>query len=172
MASSNGSGENNSAVEAISSLGQIDVEPCWDESSLVPDLSLAPVLDIQENTLWDDDQFGLPMMFPSVSVPMDVPPDAWELLAYYRDRVVSLLSPLNAARHKSPWNHLILPTAMNVLAEKSMGGTVTAARSALLNAILATSAFHRRASGGEYWQTTAECYQKQAQQDLLRCFQR
>ena len=53
-----------------------------------------------------------------------------------------------------------------------MGGAVTATRSALLNAILATSAFHRRVSGGEFWQVTAEGYEKQAQQDLLRGFQR
>jgi len=61
---------------------------------------------------------------------------------------------------------------MNVLAEKSMGDTVTATRSALLNAILATSTFHRQVSRDGYWQVTAECYQEQARQDLLHGFQR
>ena len=165
------SGDQSPNVEAISALGQIDAEPCWDENLL--DLSLGPILDTQgENESWGDDHFEFPVLFPSVPGPMDLTPDAWELLSYYRDRVVPLLSPLNSAHHKSPWNHLILPTAMNVLAEKSMGGIVTATRSALLNAILATSAFHRRVSGGEFWQVTAEGYEKQAQQDLLRGFQR
>lgn len=160
-------------AESISALDQIDVEPCWDENSLALDLSLDPVLEVQdENEPWNDDPFEFPTLFPGVSGPMDLTPDAWELLSYYRDRVIPLLSPLNSAHHKSPWNHLILPTAMNVLAEKSMGVTVTATRSALLNAILATSAFHRRVSGGEYWQVTSESYQKQAQQDLLGGFQR
>lgn len=169
----NGSSDKSPNVEAISALGQIDAEPCWDENLLTLDLSLGPVLDAQtENESWGDGQFEFPVLFPSVSGPMDLPSDAWELLSYYRDRVVPLLSPLNSAHHKSPWNHLILPTAMNVLAEKSMGGTVTAMRSALLNAILATSAFHRRVSGGEYWQVTAEDYEKKAQHDLLHGFQK
>ena len=161
-------------MEALDSLEQTDGELCLDRDVFASQLSIDPVMSNQDvDYSLDYSRLDDPWLFPTLSLPMDTSPDSWELLSHYRDRVVPLLSPLNV-HGKSPWHHLILPAAMNVLAEMAMGSTVSAARSALLNAVLATSALHRhrRSSAGEHWEMKAAYYQKQAQQDLLYCFQK
>lgn len=159
-------------MEGIDSFEQADGELCLDRDVFASHLAIDPVLGSQDvDYSLDSARLEDPWLFPSLSLPMSTSPDSWELLSHYRDRVVPLLSPLNV-HGKSPWHHLILPAAMNVLAEMAMGSTVSAARSALLNAVLATSALHRRSSAGEYWEMTAAYYQKQAQQDLLHSFQK
>lgn len=156
-------------MEAIDSLEQTD-EVCLGRDVFASQLAIDPILGSQDvDYSLDSTRLEDPWLFPSLSFPMNSSPDSWELLSHYRDRVVPLVSPLNV-HGKSPWLHLILPAAMNVLAEMTMGSTVSAARSALLNAALATSALHRRSSAGEYWEMTAAYYQKQAQKDLLHCF--
>lgn len=157
-------------MEAIDSLDQTDGELCLDKDVFASQLAIDPLLGSQDvDYSLDSARLEDPWLFPSLSLPMNTSSDSWELLSHYRDRVVPLVSPLNV-HGKSPWLHLILPAAMNVLAEMTMGSTVSAARSALLNAALATSALHRRSSAGEYWEMTAAYYQKQAQKDLLHCF--
>lgn len=158
-------------MEAIDRLEQADGELCLDRDIFASQLAIDPVLGSQDvDYSLESARLEDPWLFPTLSLPMNTSPDFWELLRHYRDRVVPLLSPLNV-HGKSPWHHLILPAAMNVLAEIPMGSTVSAARSALLNAVLATSALHRRSSAGEYWEMAAAYYQKQAQRDLLHCFQ-
>lgn len=102
------------------------------------------------------------------------PGDSWLLLSNYRDKVVPLLSPLNSSA-KSPWHHLVLPCAMNTMAEMTMGGTTNYARSALLHTLLATSASHIQLSSfscpGESWNLTVHYYKQRARNDLRRCLQ-
>lgn len=98
--------------------------------------------------------------------------DSWFLLSNYRDNLIPLLCPLNLYQ-KSSWHHIILPMAMNTMAQMMMGGSVSFACSALLYSLLATSALHLQGEfPGDYIESSAEFYQKHARPDLRQCFQK
>lgn len=158
------------STEVTSGVDRMEAEPDWDGQLIAMDLSI-DLDNIDGDFPWDSDALADPLLLPSLSPPITGSTDAWELLSYYRERVIPLLSPLNS-QSKSPWHHLILPTAMNAMGELSMGGSVTGARSALLHAIMATSVLHRGPAADLFWELTAENYQKQAQKDLLFCFEK
>lgn len=149
---------------------QMEAEPDWDGQLTAIDLSI-DLDNIDVDFPWDSGALADPLLLPNLSPPITGSTDAWELLSYYRERVIPLLSPL-ISQSKSPWHDLILPTAMNAMGELSMGGSVTGARSALLHAIMATSVLHRAPAADLFWELTAENYQKQTQKDLLCCFQK
>jgi arginine metabolism regulation protein II len=70
--------------------------------------------------------------------------EAWFLLSHYRDKIVQLVCPMRPGEN-TPWISLLLPCAMNALAELTMGGTPTDAQLALLNGLLVASALHIKA---------------------------
>ncbi|KAH8424022.1 fungal specific transcription factor domain-containing protein [Aspergillus melleus] len=138
--------------------------------------SVARLYETYENTHFDALDGPIPFhsfLFPNPQGSR-FPGDSWLLLANYRDKVVPLLSPLNPSA-KSPWHHLILPCAMNTMAEMTMGGTTSHARSALLHALLATSASHIQLSSftspEDSWNLTSHYYKQRARHDLRRCLQ-
>lgn len=88
-------------------------------------------------------QFNLPTPTP---IPIPSPtedPKSWLLLSYYRDRIIHLISPQqHLDANNDPWSGLVMPCAMTAMAELTLGGVPSYACLALLNALLATSAFH------------------------------
>ncbi|KAL5362530.1 hypothetical protein BJX96DRAFT_186088 [Aspergillus floccosus] len=104
-----------------------------------------------------------------------LPEDSWPLLANYRDRVIPLLAPLNNNK-KSPWHHIILPCAMNTMAEMTIGGSTSHARTALLYTLLATSATHVQLSSssvpGEGSAPPVAYYKQRARHELKTCLQK
>lgn len=156
--------------EVVSGTDQMEAEPDLDGQLAVMDLPIG-LDEINVDFSWDSGALADPLLVPSPSPATTGSTDTWELLSYYRERVIPLLSALNAGS-KSPWHHLILPTAMNAMGELSMGSPITGARSALLHAILATSVLHQGPAAGLFWELRAEDHQRQAQKDLLSCFQK
>ncbi|KAF9893673.1 hypothetical protein FE257_009841 [Aspergillus nanangensis] len=116
-----------------------------------------------------------PRLFYPIHQSSRLPEDSWFLLANYRDRVIPLLAPLNTTK-KSPWHHLIFPCAMTTLAEITMGGTISYARSSLLYILLATSATHVQLASsspaGELSAITIQYYKQRAWHDLKCCLQK
>ncbi|KAL4893151.1 hypothetical protein BDV59DRAFT_193326 [Aspergillus ambiguus] len=104
-----------------------------------------------------------------------LPEESWPLLTNYRDRVIPLLAPLNSDK-KSPWHNIVLPCAMNTLAELAMGGLPSHARSALLYTLLATSATHIQLTPSvipaEIMGISVAYYKKRALHDLKYCLQK
>lgn len=91
--------------------------------------------------------FNLPTPTPIPSPPTE-DPKSWLLLSYYRDRIIHLISPQqHLDANNDPWSGLVMPCAMTAMAELTLGGVPSCACLALLNALLATSAFHLHASG-------------------------
>lgn len=149
---------------------EVEAGPDLDEQLAIMDLPI-DIDGINVDLPWDGEALADPILLPSPAPPTCGYTDSWELLSYYRERVIPLMSPLNV-ENKSPWHHLILPAAMNAMGEFSMGSVVIGARSALLHATLATSVLHRGPAAGIFWELTADDHQKQAQKDLLYCFQK
>lgn len=76
--------------------------------------------------------------------------EAADLLRYYKEKVIRVPSG-SSTRRKSPWEILVMPSAMQTFAEMSVFNTASPARLATLHALLANSAFHLHASdkGGQ-----------------------
>ena len=68
-----------------------------------------------------------------------------------------------------------MPCAMTTMAELTIGGTASHARLALLNALLATSAFHLHASSrgvtAEEWMVSGDGYTVNARRHLEGCLE-
>lgn len=107
-------------------------------------------------------------------------PKAWLLLSYYRDRIIRLIS-LRQQQHpqhdevNDPWSSLVMPCAMTTMAELTIGGPASHARLGLLNALLATSAFHlQNPSTGltaDEWMMAGEEYTEIARGHLEACLE-
>lgn len=105
---------------------------------------------------------------------------AWLLLSYYRDRIIRLIS-LRQQQHpqhdevNDPWSSLVMPCAMTTMAELTIGGSASHARLGLLNALLATSAFHLQNSStgltADEWMVAGEEYTKRARGHLEACLE-
>lgn len=121
-----------------------------------------------------------PLEIPSsLSLPNE-DPKSWFLLSYYRDHIMRLISPLQHHDHLSsdPWNSLVMPCAMATMAELTLGGNANHAPLALLNALLATSAFHLHASSSRgsaasavarEWMVSGKEYTARARGHLAAC---
>lgn len=115
----------------------------------------------------------------SLSLPNE-DPKSWFLLSYYRDHIMHLISPLQHHGHTTsdPWNSLVMPCAMATMAELTLGGNANHAPLALLNALLATSAFHLHASSSKgsaasavarEWMVSGKEYTARARGHLTAC---
>ncbi|KAI9933129.1 hypothetical protein MW887_007600 [Aspergillus wentii] len=135
---------------------------------------------------YSDDVFGLPSsigretFISSPEVPSSVTPlqnlapkDAPFLLSYYKNTVITMFSPVS--NKKTIWHIIHLSSAMNSLAQMTMGEWPGNAPLCTLYAILATSAFALRISAPygsyKYWQQKAEGYTMQAQTYLKLALQ-
>lgn len=121
----------------------------------------------------------------SINLVTNDDPKSWLLLSYYRDRIIRLISPLPQQHHHNtdaagnndndPWGSLVMPCAMTTMAELTIGGTASHARLALLNALLATSAFHLHASSrgiaAEEWLVSGDGYTVAARRHLEGCLE-
>ena len=121
----------------------------------------------------------------SINLVTNDDPKSWLLLSYYRDRIIRLISPLPQQHHHNtdaagnndndPWSSLVMPCAMTTMAELTIGGTASHARLALLNALLATSAFHLHASSkgitAEEWLVSGDGYIVAARRHLEGCLE-
>lgn len=114
-------------------------------------------------------------LYHSIPLGMRLPEDTWALLANYRQRVIPILTPFGSSQ-KSPWHHLMLPCAMNAMAEISMGGSTSYARSALLYTLITTSARQVELSSStpptvDIWTSAVQFYKQRARHDLKCCLQ-
>lgn len=115
-----------------------------------------------------------------IMFPVNEDPKAWLLLSYYRDRIIRLISlrqqqhpQHSGAETSNPWSSLVMPCAMTTMAELTIGGSASHAHLAILNALLATSAFHllNSSSGltAEEWMVAGEEYTVRARGHLNAC---
>lgn len=107
-------------------------------------------------------------------------PKSWLLLSYYRDRIIRLISLRQQQKSQrdevnDPWSSLVMPCAMTTMAELTIGGLASHARLGLLNALLATSAFHlQNSSAGmtaDEWMMAGEEYTERARGHLEACLE-
>lgn len=157
---------------------------CPVEETLFDDLDL----DLNSPLAWhaQPQQQPSPSSSPrSMNLVTNDDPKSWLLLSYYRDRIIRLISPLPQQHHNNtdaagsndndPWSSLVMPCAMTTMAELTIGGTASHARLALLNALLATSAFHLHASSrgatAEEWMVSGDGYTVTARRHLESCLE-
>ncbi|KAJ5795864.1 transcriptional regulator family: Fungal Specific TF [Penicillium psychrosexuale] len=99
--------------------------------------------------------------------------EGWNLLSHYKDRIVPLISPLCLGK-ETPWMSLVIPCAMETLADLMLNGSPNHARLALLNAVWSTSAFHLGNNSMAYvqqWTLSAARYLARAQYHFQRCME-
>lgn len=101
--------------------------------------------------------------------------ETWSILSHYRDRIGPLISPFGQGQETS-WMKLVMPCAVQALGELTMGGSVTHARLALLNAVLSTSAFHlgntrSESPSAERWTPVGDNYLQRAQHHFICCLE-
>lgn len=84
--------------------------------------------------------------FPSLEISggTSVPPEAADLLRYFKENVISLSFPLKNCR-KCPWQAVHLPAAMSAFAELSVHHTTSHTRLSLFYSLLAASCLHKYA---------------------------
>ncbi|CRL17404.1 Protein of unknown function DUF3468 [Penicillium camemberti] len=99
--------------------------------------------------------------------------EGWSLLSHYKDRIVPLISPLRRGK-ETPWMSLVIPCAMETVAELMLNGSSNHARLALLNAVWSTSAFHlgnNSVACLEHWKASGGIYLTRAQYHFQRCME-
>lgn len=158
-----------------SALFSDNISPCTD-SHLMPDANAIAMNNDEEDSYFQQMQdFALQINpSPLLSNTSPLSEDSWPLLANYRDRVIPLLAPLNT-NEKSPWHHIVLPCAMNTMAEMAMGGSTSHARIALLYVLLATSATHVQLSSSSIPKGSGHAvayYKQRARHELKKCLQK
>ena len=182
-------GEHEESVMSISQIqepGDRDPSPgllsrlCPVEETIFDDLDL----DLHSPLTWNAQPQQQPSPSPrSIDLVTNDDPKSWLLLSHYRDRIIRLISPLPQQYHHNtdaaggndndPWSSLVMPCAMTTMAELTIGGTASHACLALLNALLATSAFHLHASSrgatAEEWMVSGDRYTVTARRHLEGC---
>lgn len=96
--------------------------------------TLLPLLDLSST----------PLPSLEISEKTSIPPEAADLLRYFKENVVSLSFPLKNCR-KCPWQAVHLPAAMTAFAELSVNHTTSHTRLSLFYSLLAASCLHKYA---------------------------
>lgn len=96
--------------------------------------TLLPLLDLSST----------PLPSLEISEKTSVPPEAADLLRYFKENVISLSFPLKNCR-KCPWQAVHLPAAMTAFAELSVNHTTSHTRLSLFYSLLAASCLHKYA---------------------------
>ncbi|KAH8651370.1 fungal-specific transcription factor domain-containing protein [Xylariales sp. PMI_506] len=104
-----------------------------------------------------------------------IPAHAECLLRYYREGVLSPVSPSNGKR-TSPWQLYLLPCALETFAELCLWNTTSHARHSILYSLLSNSAFHlgrsvKGPSGETKWREVAIRHQDDAKIHLQKALQ-
>lgn len=103
--------------------------------------SLLPPLDL---TYQSTSLSLTPLPSLEISASTSVPPEAADLLRYFKENVISLSFPLKNCR-KCPWQAVHLPAAMSAFAELSVHHTTSHTRLSLFYSVLAASCLHKYA---------------------------
>lgn len=100
-----------------------------------------------------------------------LPPHAADLLGYLKTEVLEK-SNSPSSRGMSPWKILLLPCALETVAELSLWNTTSLARRSILSTILAKSAFHlsqsttQDFSAKQFWLKIGTNHQRDAERQL------